>query len=196
MEEQQNRQQSGGQQAGDMSPERAKQEQLNATDEAESHDKASQVSPPPPEEVLRAASPEESRHELQEAIKGSNDILAKSSTTLTLFPDTLTVDRAKLTVTKRTFLQTAEVMSMRIEDILNVTATVGPLFGSIKIVSRVLNAEKPYTIGRFWRSDAIRLKRITQGYVIALQRHIDCSALPTAELVRMLDSIGEDEHAT
>lgn len=187
MDEQQQR---SGQQNSGVALEQAMEERRLSSDEV------SQVSPPPPEGEMRAASPQESRRELQEAIKGSNDILAKASTVFTLFPDTLTVDRAKMTVTKRTFLQTAEVMSMRIEDILNVTASVGPLFGSVKVVSRVLNAEKPYTIGRFWRNEAIRMKRITQGYVIALQRHIDCSALPTPELVRMLDGIGEDDHAT
>src|SRR6478672_6144367 len=103
----------------------------------------SQLSPPPSE----PKKPEETRQELQEAIAGSNDVLVTATTTLTLFPDTITVDRAKLTITRRTFLRTAEIMSMRVEDILNATATVGPIFGTVKIVSRVLNAEKPHTIG-------------------------------------------------
>ncbi|HEY1835908.1 MAG TPA: hypothetical protein VGG13_03745 [Candidatus Saccharimonadales bacterium] len=153
-----------------------------------------QISPPVEEPEQKAATPEESKQELQEAIKGSNQVLATATTTLTLFSDTLTVDRAKLTVTKRTFFGTAEVMSIRIEDVLNVTATVGPILGSVKIVSRVLNTEKPYTVGRFWRKDALRLKRVTQGYIIALQRKIDCSSLPTKELAAMLDKLGEDDH--
>jgi len=153
-----------------------------------------QTSPPVPETETREASPQETRQELKEAIKGSQEVLATATTTLTLFPDTVTVDRAKLTVTKRTFLQSAEVMSIRVEDILNVTATVGPFFGTIKVVSRVMNNEKPYTIGRFRRKDALRLKRITQGYVIALQRNIDCSSLGTNELTKLLDQLGEDDH--
>lgn len=190
-----NQQQQSGQQPSDKSPGEAKEEQQQATEQADSAEKASQASPPAKEEVLRPPKPEESRQELQEAIKGSNEVLAAASTVLTLFPDTLTIDRAKLTVTKRTFFSSAEVVSMRIEDVLNVTATVGPLLGSVKIVSRVLNTEKPYTIGRFWRRDAVRLKRITQGYVIALQRNIDCSALPVRELASMLDHLGEDTHS-
>ena len=58
----------------------------------------------------------------------------------------------------------------------------------------MLNAEKPYSVGKFWRDDATRLKRITQGYVIALQRNIDCSALPLRELSKMLDELGQDDH--
>ncbi len=154
-----------------------------------------QASPPAADTQPRAATPEESRKELQEAIRGSRQVLATATTALSIFPDTLVVDRAKLTVTKRTFFSTAEVMSIRIEDVLNVTATVGPLFGTVKVVSRIMNTEKPYIIGRFWRGDALHLKRVTQGYIIALQRHIDCSSLPTQELATMLDKLGEDDHA-
>lgn len=153
-----------------------------------------QLSPPAEQPEQRVMSPEESKQELREAIRGSNQVLASATTTLSLFPDTLTIDRAKLTVTKRTFISTAEVMSIRVEDILNVTAAVGPFFGSIKIISRVMSPEKPYLLGRFWRSDAMRMKRIIQGYVIALQRHIDCNSLPTEELAHMLDKLGEDDH--
>jgi hypothetical protein len=153
-----------------------------------------QVSPPVEEDRPKVSTPEESKQELREAIIGSSQVLATATTIVPLFPDTLTVDRAKVTVTKRQFFSTAEVMSMRIEDILNVTASVVPFFGSVKIVSRVMNEEKPYVIGPFWRDDAIRLKRVLQGYVIALQRKIDCSALSAEELAIMLDKLGEDDH--
>lgn len=150
-----------------------------------------QLSPP---QEQTPATPQETREQLQQVIKGSNEVLATATTAFQIFSDTLTVDRAKLTVTKRSFFSTAEVMSIRIEDVLNVTASIGPIFGSVKIVSRVLNTEKPYTINHFWREDALRLKRITQGYVIALQRGIDCSSLPTRELADMLERLGEDDH--
>src|SRR5258707_3132768 len=113
--------------------------------------------------------PQESKQELREAIKGSNQVLVTATAALSLFPDTLTVDRAKLTITKRTFFRTAEVMSIRIEDILNVTATVGPFLGTVKIVSRVMNDEQASVVGPFWLRDAVRAKRITQSYIIALQ---------------------------
>ncbi len=153
-----------------------------------------QLSPPASETGARTLTPQESKQELREAIKGSNQVLVSATAALSLFPDTLTVDRAKLTITKRTFFRTAEVMSMRIEDILNVTATVGPFLGTVKIVSRVMNDEQAATVGPFWRHDAVRAKRITQGYIIALQRGIDCSALGTRELADMLDKLGQDTH--
>lgn len=149
-----------------------------------------QISPPTEREMTA----EETRQELRQAIRGSNQILAQGTTVLALFPDTMTVDRAKVTITKRTFYRMAEVMSMRIEDILNATCTVGPVFGTVSIVSRVLNDDQSYTIGRFWRSEAKRLKRVLQGYVIALQRQIDCGKLETRELAAMLERLGADNH--
>jgi hypothetical protein len=155
-----------------------------------------QSSPPPPMQAAqqKPLSPQEARQELAEAIHGSHQVLASATTAFKIFADTLIIDRAKLTVTKRQFWKTAEVTSIRIEDVLNVTATVGPILGSVTFTSRVFNNEKPYTVTGFWRDDALRMKRIAQGYVIALQRGIDCSALPTKELATMLDKLGVDSH--
>jgi hypothetical protein len=130
--------------------------------------------------------------ELTRAVNRSHEILFSASTAFpfTLFPDTVTVDREKLTLTKRLFFRVAESMSIRIEDILNVTADVGPFFGSVKISTRFFDPHKPYTVNYFWRQDAIRLKRIIQGYIIAIQEKIDCSALSAKELANMLNNLG------
>lgn len=154
-----------------------------------------QTNPQPPQQIPHLR-PEEAKQELRQAIQGSQEILATATTVFpfTLFPDTVTLDRTKLTITRRTFFAVAEVMSIRIEDIMNVTSGVGPFFGSIKFTSRVFNNEKPYSVNYFWRSDAQRLKRVMQGYVIAMQRAIDCSSLGAAELAAMLEKLGEDEH--
>lgn len=130
---------------------------------------------------------------LRDAIGASNDVLYRAETIfpLTLFPTTLTLDRAKITITERNFFKTGEIQTIRIEDILNVTAQVGPLFGSVKITTRFFNPEKPYIVEKLQRADALRLKRILQGYLIARQNKIDCSKLSTAELARTLDELGK-----
>lgn len=153
-----------------------------------------QVSPPTSESSSRNVSAEETKQELKEAIRGSNEVLASATTVLALFPDTMIVDRAKVTIIKRNFYRMADIMSMRIEDVLNATCTVGPFLGTVSVTSRVLNEDQTSTIGRFWRADAKRLKRVIQGYVIALQRDIDCSTLETNELADMLEQLGADNH--
>lgn len=153
-----------------------------------------QYSPPRAETSSRTMSADESRQELKQAIRGSNQVLASAHTVLQLFPDVMIIDRAKVTVTKRQFFRTAEVMSVRVEDVLNATCTVGPLFGSVTVISRIMNADQSTTVGRFLRDDAKRLKRVLQGYIIALERNIDCSSLETHELAGMLERLGADNH--
>ncbi len=137
------------------------------------------------------------KQELKTAIRSSHQILASAKTVfpMTLFPDTVTVDREKLTITTRGFFRVAEVMSTRVEDILNVTVNVGPLFGSLKVVSRIFSPDKPYEIHHLWRDDAMKLKRIMQGYIIARQKEIDVTPLSTEDLSKMLDQLGKDDHA-
>jgi predicted transcriptional regulator len=130
--------------------------------------------------------------ELVNAVNRSHEILYSASTVFpfTLFPDTATIDREKLTLTKRMFFGTAETMSIRIDDILNVTADVGPFFGSIKISTRFFDLEKPYAMDYLKRKDAMKLKQIIQGYIIAIQERIDCSAYSSKDLARMLMQLG------
>jgi hypothetical protein len=140
------------------------------------------------------AAANESARQLTKAIGNAHEVLFSATAVfpLNLFPDTLTIDRAKLTVTQRTFFKMGEVMSIRIEDILNVSANVGPFFGSVKINTRFFNENKLYVVNYLWRKDALKIKRIMQGYIIAAQKKIDCSALTTHELATMLDELGKD----
>jgi hypothetical protein len=130
---------------------------------------------------------------LKEAIGNSQEVLLTATTVFpfTLFPDTVTVDREKISIAHRFFFRVAEVVSMRIEDILNVTADVGPLFGSISVLTRFFDPDKPYTVNYLWREDALRLKRILQGYVIAVQKGIDLSSFSAEELATLLDEFGQ-----
>ena len=82
-------------------------------------------------------------------------------------------------------------MSIRIEDILNVTASIGPFLGSLKITTRYFDSDKAYQVDNLARGDVLRLKRILQGYIIALRKQIDCSTLATKELANLLNQLGE-----
>lgn len=133
---------------------------------------------------------------LNKIVKQSREILAEANTVfpITLFPDTVFVDRTKVTIIKRDFFWSSDTMSFRIEDILNVEVTVGPLFGSLIIASRVMSTTDHFQIKHFWRNDAIYLKRIIQGYVIAQHNKIEVAHLPKDELVRTLTELGHDQN--
>lgn len=136
----------------------------------------------------------EELEELADTLGESRDILVKATTVfpLTLFPDTITVDKNKITITHRNFFKSGEVLSIAIEDVLNITTMVGPFFGKIKLATRFFDPNKPYEIDHFWREDALKIKRIVQGYLIARQKEIDTSSLPSKELAASLDELGRD----
>lgn len=132
--------------------------------------------------------------EIKEITKRSNEVLASAKTVFpfTLFPDDLILDRTKITITKRDFFLTNRVISIRIEDVLNVSADYGPFFGSINIASRVLSSEDHFKIDYFWRKDVIHLKHMIQGYVIAQHNKIEVSHLDKDELTETLAELGHD----
>lgn len=123
----------------------------------------------------------------------SNEVLYKASSTFPyiLFPDTITLDRVKVTIISKTFFFSARVISSPIEDILSAEAIVGPLFGTLKISSRYFTTNTRI-VKYLNRDDAIRLQRLLQGYIIARERQIDCNKIEKHKLMKLLDNLGEE----
>lgn len=121
----------------------------------------------------------------------AHDILFSSNTVFpfTLFPDTISLDREKVTIIHRYFFFTAKIAHIRIKDILSVDADVGPFFGSLHITSRYF-VNTPQKINFLPRSKALQLERQIQGYIIASQREIDCSTIPKDDLLMVLEDLG------
>mgnify|MGYP001067831217 CR=1 FL=1 len=128
----------------------------------------------------------------------SHEVLASAQTIIlpsNIFPDSVLLDRSKLTIIKRNFFWSAETISIRIEDILNVSSNIGPFFGSITVSSRVMNSTDHYEIDCFLRKDAKYLKEIIQGYMIALHSKVNINHLSREELITTLLSLGQDSKA-
>ncbi len=150
-----------------------------------------------PKTAVRAATPAKAKEkELKKIVEQSHEVLMAANTVfpITLFPDTVTVDRTKVTIIRRDFFWSSDVMSIRIEDVLNVSASVGPLFGSLTVASRVMSTIDHFQINHFWRNDAIRLKHIIQGYVIAQHNNIDTAHLSRKELIDTIVELGDDSN--
>lgn len=137
---------------------------------------------------------EEKDKKLKSIVSRSHEVLMSANTVfpITLFPDTVTVDRTKITITRRDFFWSSDVISFRVEDILNVSASVGPFFGSLTVASRVMSTVDHFKINHLWRNDAVRLKHVIQGYVIAQHNNIDTTHLSTSELIDTLRELGHD----
>lgn len=144
----------------------------------------------------KLASAEKKDSKIKDILEKSNVVLATATSVFpfALFPDTVTLDRTKVTITQRDFFFSNKVNSFRIEDILNVTSDVGPFFGSITVVIRVMSTEDHFPINWFRRKDAIHLKHMIHGYVIAQQNKIKVDHLDKDELIETISELGHDSN--
>lgn len=128
------------------------------------------------------------------AANESHRILLKATTVFpfNLFPDSVTIDREKLTFANRVFFRAAKIVSVPIRDILSVEADVGPLFGSVYITIRD-SSTNPLSICYLWREDALKLQRLLQGYISAFEREIDCSRINESDLLELLNNLGQSD---
>ncbi len=131
---------------------------------------------------------------LIEVSRKSHEILFKANTVfpLTLFPDTITLDREKLTVAKRFFFGAAQINSTPIRDILSVEANLGPFFASLRMSSRYF-VKNPFAVDFLWRKDAVELQNLLQGYIIAHEQEIDCTTTNKNDLVNLLKRLGRGD---
>ncbi|HSX17931.1 MAG TPA: hypothetical protein VLE51_01065 [Candidatus Saccharimonadales bacterium] len=124
----------------------------------------------------------------------SHEILFKANTVFpfTLFPDTVTLDREKLSFANRIFFGVSKVTSVPVRDILSVEVDTGPFFGSVHTASRYF-ITNPKAVNWLWRNDAIKLQRLLQGYIIAHEQEIDCANIKKDKLIALLNDLGSGD---
>lgn len=154
---------------------------------------------------MRARKNAKSRHqaeleradELKKTVQKAHEVLASVDTVflVTLFPDTITVDRSKISIKKRSFFLTSNVISFRVEDVLNVSCGIGPVFGSLTIASRVMSSIDHFQIDHLWRADAIFLKHLIQGHIIAKNNQLETDHLSVKEMIETLCELGIDSES-
>jgi len=90
----------------------------------------------------------------------------------------------------RALLGKSIVVSVPLADIHRVELSTGPIFGSLKIMAKFFD-DKPLTVNLLKKSDAFLVKRLIDGFIIAIERGIDCSSMPKNELIAMLKGLGQ-----
>jgi hypothetical protein len=107
-----------------------------------------------------------------------------------LFPDTIHLDREKLTIIHSSFFRTGNTTSMQIRDILSVRGNVGPFFGNIILSTKYFNTSTQ-TVKFLRRRDVLKFQRLIQGSIIAHHRQIDCTNIESGQLVALLSDLGQ-----
>lgn len=146
-----------------------------------------QISPPAEEKSSHDAS----KKEIEQAIEGAQDVLMEITAPMQIFPTSIKLDRSKITIHSHKLVHSRGVLSLPIEDVMNVMGHGSTLFGYVTIEQEVVTSEEAYRFGPFWRDDARKFGAMAQGYVVALKRKIDLNALSTPELKEMLQKLGE-----
>ena len=131
--------------------------------------------------------------DLVELVGGAEENLLSVHTVFpfVMIADTLKVDRRKLTICHNEFFRTSHTASIRLKDLRNVQADIGPLFGSITLTSQhFLNNTQ--TIKYLKRGDIVKAQRLLQGFMIAHEAHIDTDAIEHVELKSLLNKLGQE----
>lgn len=130
--------------------------------------------------------------ELINITQESQEELLRVSTVFpfTLFRDIITIDRQKISIIDREFFRTANIVSVKIADVLNIESHVGPFFGSIKLFSKYF-VDNFHEVNFLTREDARAVHRLLQGYIIANEKEIDCSKIDKKQLVILLNELGQ-----
>ena len=129
---------------------------------------------------------------LTELTEKSQDVLYEASTMFpyTLVPDTITLDREKLTIANRFFWRVAKITSVPVGEIMSAEVSVGPLFGSLHLTFRFF-ANNERVVRYLRRHDAVELQRLIHGYIVAHRREIDVSSVEKDKLVELLTELGQ-----
>lgn len=135
--------------------------------------------------------PGETHEKLIELTEKAQDILFTADTVFpfTIFPDSITLDREKLTVVDRFFFKVAKVITVPISSMISADANVGPFFGSAHMTSKYF-VDNAHTVNFLWRHDAEEIHRLLQGFIIAQEKGLDVSDVDKEDLCALLHDLG------
>lgn len=135
--------------------------------------------------------PGEVHEKLIDITEKAHDILFTADTVFpfTLFPDTITLDREKLTIVERFFFRVAKVVTVPITSMISADAHVGPFFGSVHMTSKYF-IDNTHTVKFLWRDQAEEIQRLIQGFIIASEKEIDVTDIDKDDLCALLQDLG------
>ncbi len=107
-----------------------------------------------------------------------------------LFPDTVYIDRNKISIHKHFFFFTKQLQSIMIRDTLTVVVEENLLFASLQIVDKVFPQET-IQVRFLTKSDAKKIRWIVEALIVGLNENIDFTRIPNEDLIPKLLEIGK-----
>lgn len=136
--------------------------------------------------------PGKTHEKLIDITEKAHDILFQADTVFpfTLFPDTITLDREKLTIANRFFFRVAKIITVPITSMISAEADVGPFFGTVRMTSKYF-IDSSHEIRYLWRDDATKIHRMLQGFIIAHERGLELHEIDKEDMVVLLEDLGQ-----
>lgn len=106
-----------------------------------------------------------------------------------LFPDEIRIDENKVSIVRRNFFFTEDVVSILIKDIRTIMLSTSVFFASLKFDIRGYE-ENPEPVEYLPKNQAIRARRIILGLLASEKREIDVSKIDRDELVIKMEEVG------
>lgn len=122
----------------------------------------------------------------------SDSILLKVSTfwPFTFFVNDIIVDPYKVNIIFREFFWSEHIHSVMIKDILDVVVETSVFFATVKIVDQGY-VENTIDITYLKRDDAMKVRKIIQGLVIAHRQAVDLSILTPSHIRTKAEELGQ-----
>jgi hypothetical protein len=126
--------------------------------------------------------------------KASNSILFKATTVFpfNFFPDTIIIDKTKITIIERLFFYHQDIRSYAIEDILNVEVGTSIFFSTLTCLTRYDN-RKVFALRYLRKKDASFAKKLIQGLIIAKREGVHIEELSKEEIMTHGEVIGKGD---
>jgi hypothetical protein len=151
--------------------------------------------------VLTKASSENKKDEKTEAdvkaelnalVEKTSKCLIKVSTVFPFdfFPDFITVDANQVNIVIREFFWSERRHSIHIRDILDIFVDTSLFFSTIRITDKSYTADST-EIKFLKRKDAIKLRSIIQGLIVAHRSQLDLSKIEPHELLPQILELGK-----
>jgi hypothetical protein len=129
---------------------------------------------------------------LEELSEVSQDVLFSCNTVFpfTLFPKTLIIDKTKVKLILTSFFLTKNIVSYSYDSLLNVTVSHTPFFATVIFQTKIPLSET-VEISYLKRRDAIEAEKIISGLLIAKERGIQLTQIPTDDLTTLSQNVGD-----
>lgn len=131
---------------------------------------------------------------LKNAVEKAEKILIKSKAIFPFdfFPDSITIDRQKLTIVHRNFWGVKNTISVHHSDVKNIEASIGPFMGSVTITSMNFT-NNTQTVKYLPKDDVLKIQQLVQGFIVANDEKIETNDIDDNTLVDLLTKLGRGE---